>query len=505
MLVFLRPSHALAFGSAKHVVVVVWDGMRPDFITESNSPTLHKLASQGVFFANNHPVYISTTEVNGTTIASGAYPEHDGIMANNEFRPAIDPEKPFHTEDFEAVRKGDIISCGHYVLLKTVSEILREHGMKTAVAGAKPVALLHDRLPRPEGFESANLFAGRTIPQETLSAITDLEGEFPKPGNRKITRNDWTTTGLLDVLWKKEVPAFTMLWMSEPDATQHQTGPGSTNSLAAIKNVDDNLSRLIGALEAHGVREQTDIILVSDHGFSTIQAVVDTAAELKKNGLNAMREFKSPPKKGDVLVDGLGGSVLIYVTGHDISTIKRAVEFLQKWQYTGVIFTSKKMAGTFTLKQAHINTPDAPDIVVSLRWNNGLSMNGTPGLITSDSSSYRAGQGTHGSLCLTDMHNTLVAQGPDFKQGLVNDKPTGNVDVAPTALWLLGVPPPKTMDGRVLAEALNDGPKGQGISHENILEASRQFESSTWHQYLKSARVGNVTYFLEGNGALTNK
>jgi len=33
--------------SDRHVVVVVWDGMRPDFVSERNSPTLWKLARAG--------------------------------------------------------------------------------------------------------------------------------------------------------------------------------------------------------------------------------------------------------------------------------------------------------------------------------------------------------------------------------------------------------------------------------------------------------------------------
>src|SRR6185295_3485749 len=52
-----------AAGSPKHVVVVVWDGMRPDFVSESNTPALHALAKRGVFFQNNHSVYLSSTEV----------------------------------------------------------------------------------------------------------------------------------------------------------------------------------------------------------------------------------------------------------------------------------------------------------------------------------------------------------------------------------------------------------------------------------------------------------
>ena len=38
-----------AHGKAEHVVLVVWDGMRPDFATEQYAPTLCKLLKSGVF------------------------------------------------------------------------------------------------------------------------------------------------------------------------------------------------------------------------------------------------------------------------------------------------------------------------------------------------------------------------------------------------------------------------------------------------------------------------
>ncbi len=57
-----------AKGQAEHVVLIVWDGMRPDFITPQYTPTLYWLATNGVFFKSNHCAYISSTEVNGTVL-----------------------------------------------------------------------------------------------------------------------------------------------------------------------------------------------------------------------------------------------------------------------------------------------------------------------------------------------------------------------------------------------------------------------------------------------------
>ena len=106
------------------------------------------------------------------------------------------------------------------------------------------------------------------------------------------------------------------------------------------------------------------------------------------------------------------------------------------------------------------------------------------------------------------MHNTLIAAGPDFRRGIVDPLPTGNTDLAPTILWILGVKPPKTMDGRVLHEALvNGGPSAKPPVLRRIerIEARRDHERFTWHQYLIFTEVSGVVYFDEGNGSVVPK
>src|SRR5262245_23196330 len=88
--------------SGRQVVLIVWDGMRPDFVSETNTPTLFNLARRGVTFTKHHSVYLSATEVNGTAIATGGYPSQSGIVGNHEYRPEIDPLKGIRTEALEA-------------------------------------------------------------------------------------------------------------------------------------------------------------------------------------------------------------------------------------------------------------------------------------------------------------------------------------------------------------------------------------------------------------------
>ena len=479
---------------ARHVVLVVWDGMRPDSVSEKDTPALFQLGTQGVIFDDHHATYVSLTEGNGTAIATGAYPARTGILGDTEYRPEIDPLQAVHMEDWGVVRKGDAAERGRYVGAPTLPEILRRAGRKTATAGAKGVVLLADRIAGP------NLFAGHTLPENLLGSITNLLGDFPEAVAEQPSRDDWTTGALLDPLWPEGVPDLSILWLNEPDLAQHRTGVGSEHSLAVIRNDDQNLARVLRALESRGARETTDIIVVSDHGFSTISAVVDLADALGTAGLPAHRNFTAPPKRGDVMVVGNGASVFIYVIGREDAVIKQVVDFLQGWSRTGVIFTRQAMAGTFALAQVHNEATTAPDVLVSLRWTADKNDAGVPGMLFSDVSGFGAGQGMHCSLSRFDMHNTLIAAGPDFRAGVVDHLPTGNVDLAPTILWILGRKPPKTMDGRVLTEALTiPGPKIQSFEPRH-LAAEASLENAVWHQYLNFTEVNGVVYYDEGNG-----
>lgn len=289
--------------------------------------------------------------------------------------------------------------------------------------------------------------------------------------------------------------------MSEPDLSEHDTAPGSPTSLAAIRSSDDNLAKVIAALKAKDALTKTDLFVVSDHGFSTIALALDVAEQLRAAGFNAGREFSDPPKPGQVLVVTLGGSMEFYVAEHEPKTVRRLVEYLQRSDFAGVIFTRTKQEGTFSLAEARLDTPSAPDVLVAARWSGRTNKYGAPGQVAFDSGRGR-GQGTHTSLSPFDMRNTLVAIGPDFRRGWQDEIPSGNTDLAPTILHLLGLKSAARMDGRILREAMLPSSERPSVV-EKTEEAQCDLGSSTWCQYLRTATVDGTTYFIEGNGRQT--
>jgi len=442
--------------------------------------------------------------VNGTAMVTGVYPGKSGVIANYVYRPDIEAHVAIAVESPAVVKKGDQLSNGKYISVPTIAELVQRAGGRTAVASAKTVGLLLDRrIGIGPAKNCTTLFAGSALPDGVLARIAAALGPFP---SARLQKDRWTTKAVTDFVWKDGVPALTVLWLGEPDLTQHETAPGAPSALAAIKSSDENLAAVLSGLDQQGVRKTTDVFVVSDHGFSTIGRSVDLRKILKDSGFVAKTEFDDEPKPGDIMLVGNGGSVLFYVVGQDTTVTRRLVEFLQQSDFAGVIFTKQGLLGTFHLKDAKIDNPHAPDVVLAFRWNDSKNQFGTPGMIDADWQR-AAGEGTHATLSRFDMHNTLVAAGPDFRRGQTDDLPTGNVDLAPTILHILGFNASKEMDGRILSEALvstDRVPPGRK-TETKTMESRKDFPAGTWRQSLQISRVDSTIYLDEGNGSFVPK
>ena len=72
-------------GRARIFVLMVWDGLRPDLVTERDTPNLVALAREGVRFERHHSSYPTVTMVNAAVLATGADPGTDGVIGNVMF------------------------------------------------------------------------------------------------------------------------------------------------------------------------------------------------------------------------------------------------------------------------------------------------------------------------------------------------------------------------------------------------------------------------------------
>jgi predicted AlkP superfamily pyrophosphatase or phosphodiesterase len=66
-------------------------------------------------------------------------------------------------------------------------------------------------------------------------------------------------------------PRFITLYFEDTDEAGHRYGPDSKNVIQAIKNLDDALGLLTAGIKKRGIENETTVILVSDHGMSSVE------------------------------------------------------------------------------------------------------------------------------------------------------------------------------------------------------------------------------------------
>ena len=158
--------------------------------------------------------------------------------------------------------------------------------------------------------------------------------------------------------------------------------------------------------------------------------------------------------KGALVIAPNDGTDYFYQPEHDAAVVKRAVRFLQSREYVGAIFVARRygaIPGTLPAEDVHLgNAARGPDIIISYAWDANAVIQGFRGTEYGTVSTER---GQHGSFSPIDVHNTLLAAGPDFRTRFRDPLPSGNVDLAPTLAALLGLKLPQAQ-GRVLHEAL---------------------------------------------------
>jgi arylsulfatase A-like enzyme len=474
-----------AAGRATLNLVLVLDGLRPDAITAEETPNLWRLRQEGINFLNGHAVFPTVTRVNAAAIATGTYPARNGIFGNRIYVRAVDPNSAFNNDDHRNLLRLDEVTGGGMVLAKSLGEILAERGKRLAAVSSGStgqVLLLNPRAPKGVGV----LINGYWEPGLRVafpSAVNDavLQRFGPAPARGGATASDdpavaWTQGVLRDYVLSELKPDVVINWLTEPDHIQHIFGAGSPQARASIRANDAEIGLLLKRLDTLGLTGSTNIIIVSDHGFSHSAFGVNLAAELIKAGL------KASAASDDVVIASSGQTLLLHVKDRDPALIRRIVAFLQAQDWIGVLFTSGRRGegtapvegtepGTFALELIHLGQAErAPDIVVTFPWSSAPSPNGVPGTDSTETGGatgpLTGRRGNHGSMSPWTVRNTFLAWGVDFKRGATIRTPVSNVDITPTLLALLGLDRDATLprfDGRAIVEALVDGPDEEQV------------------------------------------
>lgn len=449
-------------------LVIVVDGLRPDYVTAEGMPRLFRLGQRGIVFNAHHSVFPTVTRVNGSSFVTGAYPETHGLLGNTIYIPSVDPTKGLDTgvrENLEKVERAE----GSLLTAQTLAEILKPAG-KTFMAvssGSSGSAYL---LNHTVG-NGTTVHPEFVRPAEVAARTNAALGPVPEKGMPNDGQNRYAIDAYLKVGLDDLRPDVTLMWLNDPDGTAHAKGMGHEMSRRSLSLVDAGIGHIEDTLRAKGLLDRTNIIVTSDHGFST------HTGELKLAQL--VEPFAKPMADGSKDIAVAEGAIYLR-SGHDPARVAAIVAALQRRPEVGAIFTRPApgrpsdgvVPGTLSFNVARWNHARSGDILISANWTDRVNDAGYKGTTT------QGGVAGHGTSSPFDIHNTLIAAGPSFREGATSDVPTGNVDIAPTLLRLLGLPIPLTMTGRVIAEGLRTGPSPASVHVDHAREQARSADGN---------------------------
>jgi hypothetical protein len=322
-LVLLSADAAFSQTSRPHnLILFVPDGLRGRIVSPETAPAMAEVRDRGVNFKNSHSMFPTFTTANASAMATGHYLGDTGDFSNTIYTgyPVVaagGTVTPFLEVD-SVIADVDEHFGGDYLNEETILKMARTKGFSTAALGKVGPTLIFDHTDKigADGIHSIVIDDatggknGVPLSEEMKAALTKAglpQATPPRGDNGKI--GDSKTPGTLvpntvqqayfvDVAAKVVLPLFKarnkpfvlVFWSRDPDGSQHNHGdslntvtPGinGPTSLAGIKNADNNLAQLRKALDELGLAADTNIIIASDHGFSTISKDSKTSPSAK--------------------------------------------------------------------------------------------------------------------------------------------------------------------------------------------------------------------------------
>ncbi|MGA3066638.1 MAG: alkaline phosphatase family protein [Tepidisphaeraceae bacterium] len=317
----------------RNVIIFVADGLRRDSVNPIDSPTLYSLRQLGTDFPNSHSLFPTVTTPNASAIATGHYLGDTGDFGNylypgfavydtTNFRGRVtDSKTPFIENDHVIGDIDEHFTASSFLNEESLLAQARAKGYHTAAIGKVGPILIQDvtqgdpaggkifppytiivddstgragGIPLRRSFREALLAAGlpTTCPDRSNGQARESGFDNGYPGTASVSGTrvpnlvqqkylvDVTTRVVLPMFCQDGVPFALVFWSRDPDGTQHNQGdsllslsPGvnGPTSRNAVRNADNNLKQILDFVgSTPGLKDNTDIFVTSDHGFSTI-------------------------------------------------------------------------------------------------------------------------------------------------------------------------------------------------------------------------------------------
>lgn len=251
------------------------------------------------------------------------------------------------------------------------------------------------------------------------------------------------------------------------DSFRHASGVFGPHIDKAIDALDRYLGELMEACRIAGVAENTNLVLVSDHGQQNICRVLNLNVLLADAGLLQINENGEIEDWKAVSFSNAMSS-LIYLKDPKDEKLKEHVhEILKSMCEEGIYGIGRVFTEQEADREEHLKG-DFSFVVESDGYTSFADRAVRPLVSDFGERDYRFGRATHGYLPDHGPQPVFAAKGPDFRDDFIL-KRGRIVDEAPTYAKLLGVTL-RDADGTAMEELLEPG----DIRHEDLSGTARR-------------------------------
>jgi predicted AlkP superfamily pyrophosphatase or phosphodiesterase len=394
----------------RHVILVSIDGFASYSLNDPKSaiPNLRRLAREGAAASGLQVVNPAVTWPNHTSMVTGVTPARHGVLynglavrENNRIR--IEPWRP----KTELVRAPTIYDLAHKAGMTTAQVDW------VAIFQAPTITWAFSELGDPQGAIEREMVSAGLISADDVAAFSKAP----------ITWRDEIWTKAAIHILEKHRPNLLLLHLLATYTVQHRYGPKNLAAASALALADARLGELLAAIDRAGLRDSTTVVVVSDHGFKTVEKAIRPNID----GAQVVPE---------------GGTGMVYVTAGDKDRIKN--ELAQLEGVDRVIEAAEFAKYGLPLPEKH---EGMADFVAAAKEGYAFA-----GGVGANVEKYVSAQGAHGYLNTDpEMNGIFVAWGAGIRKASVPSVRT--IDIAPTIAKLLGLKL-EGVDGRALTEIL---------------------------------------------------
>ena len=404
----------------KHLIVISVDALVYEDIKDTSElPVFGKMISGGSLIKNVLTIYPSLTHPVHASIITGQPAGVTGITANTVFTPG-DADMPWYNRLSE-IRCETIFDLAHRAGLTSAAC----RWPVTANAGDKIDYLIPELMSKDLEAADGNALKGylKTGMSPCLESI--MEEALKKYGSSlSHPVYDEVQIECACELIRRYKPDMLFTHPGYVDSERHRTGLFSPFVAESVKRSDEWTGRLMQAAKDAGIYDDTDFIVLSDHGHLSYSRIVRLNAVLAEEGFISV-DGSGAVKDWSVYAQSCDLSAQIYLKDPEDAELKKRIgELLVKW-------ADEKKFGIESVmdrEEADLQYGLRGDFVYVLEAVEGYHFSDEwMGEIISDVQPVREGLGhsAHGHRPEKGPQPVFIGFGPDFTPGKVTDD--GNV------------------------------------------------------------------------------